>query len=132
MKILQKVDYKMSALLTMILVIAIGLYCIGGSCALLWLAIFGEWSAIGKTILFVLLLRVDFIVTPLANLFSAKKFAVGRVIYLATLIILWCVFVWWLFLTSANENLLPLIICAYVVAITPLIRVTRINKRPNG
>jgi hypothetical protein len=136
MPISQKIQGGFVATLTAISVPLMILNLFGGIISGIWLAILGEWGKIFRGIFFVVaassiaipiaLIPSLIFTAPMAMAMNRGKkvleilFASLSFLYKNALITIWCIWVMWFFVRSANESsLIPLLIWSYGVATDP-------------
>jgi len=107
----------------------------GGIVSGIWLAILGDWHVIIQGVIFLIFssFAISFALMP-SLLFAAPAalaiqkgknvlgiiLSVPALLYTVALITAWCLWVFWLFSSSADgHNLIPLLIWSYGVAISP-------------
>ncbi|WP_454065010.1 hypothetical protein [Candidatus Nitrospira salsa] len=122
-------------LLTLLTVPLTILNVLGGICSVIWLAILGDWGAIGYGLLAIMgsiyvisLACMPLLATGLAGEYFADK---GRIflcyivvalssLYIVMIMTVWCGSVLYFFVARAtSESFIPLLIWSYVVALTP-------------
>jgi len=108
---------------------------LGGIVSGIWLAVLGEWGEIFRGILFFFIsgFAISFALMPSLLFAAPAAMAIERgkrvlgvffgslsVFYTVGLMTVWCLWVLWLFTSSATENsLIPLLVWSYGVALGP-------------
>jgi len=135
MSVSEKLQTGAIATITALTVPIMLLNLLGGIVSGIWLAILGEWGEIFRGILFMVVAGFAISIALMPSLLFAapaamamergKKF-IGAllgslsVLYTVALITVWCIWVMWLFVSSATESsLIPLLVWSYGVALGP-------------
>ncbi|HUU19256.1 MAG TPA: hypothetical protein VMW72_19050 [Sedimentisphaerales bacterium] len=121
---------------------------LGGIISGIWLAILGEWGEIIRGICFIVVsgFLISFALMPgflfagpaLIAMEHGKKilgafFGFLSVLYTAALITIWCIWIMWLFVSSATESsIIPLLIWSYGVALAPWMWLAQKDQQGGG
>lgn len=121
---------------------------LGGIISGLWLAILGEWGEIIRGIIFIMisgfgisivLMPSLLFVGPAAMAIEKGKKLLGMffgflsVLYTVALMTVWCIWIMWLFISSATENsLIPMLIWSYGVALAPWMWLAQKDQQGRG
>jgi len=144
----EKLQYSFIAILTALTVPIMILNILGGVVSGIWLAILGEWGEIIRGIIFIVVsgFAISFALMP-SLLFAGpavmaiekgKKtlgvfFGFLSVLYTVILITVWCVWIMWLFVSSATaDSFIPLLIWSYGVALAPWMWLAQKDQQGGG
>lgn len=121
---------------------------LGGIVSGIWLAILGEWGEVFRGIVFLVISGYVVSIALIPSLLFAapsvmaiekgKKllgmfFGSLSVLYIIGLMTIWCVWIMWLFVSSANESsLIPLLIWSYGVALAPWMWLSQKDQQGGG
>lgn len=135
MPIPEKIQNSFVATFTALTVPIMVLNLLGGIISGIWLAILGEWGEIFRGVLFMVVARFAISIALMPSLLFAAPGAMAiekgkkllgmffgslSVLYTFALMTIWCIWIMWLFVSSANESsLIPLLIWSYGVALAP-------------
>ena len=148
MAIPEKIQTGFVASLTALTVPIMILNLLGGIISGIWLVILGEWGEIVRGIIFMIIssFAISFALMP-GLLFSApaamamekRRKSLGiffgslSVLYTVSLITVWCLWIMWLFVSSATESsLIPLLIWSYGVALAPWMWLAQNDQQDGG
>ncbi len=114
----------------------------------IWLAILGEWNEIFRGVIFMIISSFAIAIALMPSMLFAipgvwamekgKKllsifFTILSVLYTYALIIIWCTWIMWLFVSSATEStLIPLLIWSYGVALAPWMFLNQKDQQGGG
>jgi len=149
MAISEKIQNGFVATLTALTVPIMILNLLGGIISGIWLAILGEWGQIFRGILLMVVSNyaISFVLLPSLLLFATpaaiaiekgKKiwgmfFGYLNVLYTVVLLTVWCIWVMYLFVSSANDSsFIPLLIWSYGVALTPWMWLAQKDQQAGG
>jgi hypothetical protein len=121
---------------------------LGGIISGIWLAILGEWSEIFRGILFMVVSGFVISIALMPSLLFAAPAALAlqkgkkllgiffgsfSVVYTFGLMTIWCIWIMWLFASSANDRaLIPLLIWSYGVALAPWMWLAQKDQQGGG
>jgi len=121
---------------------------LGGIISGIWLAILGEWGEIIRGILFMVVAGFAISIALMPSLLFAGPAAIAiekgkkllgmflgslSVLYTIALMTIWCIWIMWLFVSSANESsLIPLLIWSYGVALAPWMWLAQKDQQGGG
>ncbi len=121
---------------------------LGGIGSGIWLALLGQWWAVGYgiTAIFLSHFFLSFIMMPglIFGAPAAMLIQKGRLIlafplvllsqlYIYTVIVIWCLIIFFFFMSKANPNsFFPLLIWSYGVALGPLVYLAQQDRRGGG
>ena len=144
----KKLQKDFIAILTSLIFSSMNLNIFVGIISGLWLAILGEWAEVIKGIF---LAVVSFFLIPFAlmpGFLLAVPAAIAKehgkkilgiflaffnVFYLYALITVWCIWIMWLFISSATESsIIPILIWSYGVALAPWVLHARGDHQLSG
>jgi hypothetical protein len=148
MAIPEKLQTGFVASLTALTVPIMILNLLGGIISGIWLATLGEWGEIIRGIIFIIVssFAISFALMP-GLLFSAPAamamekgrkflgifFGSLSVLYTVSIITVWCLWIMWLFVSSATESsLIPLLIWSYGVALDPWMWLAQKDQQGGG
>ncbi|MGI6348252.1 MAG: hypothetical protein ACOXZ1_03630 [Patescibacteria group bacterium] len=148
MSVSEKLQTGAVATITALTVPIMLLNLLGGIVSGIWLAILGEWGEIFRGILFMVVAGFAISIALMPSLLFAapaamamergKKF-IGAllgslsVLYTVALITVWCIWVMWLFVSSATESsLIPLLVWSYGVALGPWMWLAQKDQQGGG
>jgi len=148
MSVSEKLQTGAIATITALTVPIMLLNLLGGIVSGIWLAILGEWGEIFRGILFMVVAGFAISIALMPSLLFAapaamamergKKF-IGAllgslsVLYTVALITVWCIWVMWLFVSSATESsLIPLLVWSYGVALGPWMWLAQKDQQGGG
>jgi len=148
MSISEKLQTGAVATITVLTVPIMLLNLLGGIVSGVWLAILGEWGEIVRGIIFfvvagfaisIALMPSLLFAAPAAMAMERGKKLIGAllgslsVLYTVVLITIWCIWVMWLFVSSANESsLIPLLVWSYGVALGPWMWLAQKDQQGGG
>ncbi|MCD6337046.1 MAG: hypothetical protein J7M01_02290 [Candidatus Marinimicrobia bacterium] len=148
MSISEKLQTGFLATLTALTVPIALLNLLGGIVSGIWLAILGEWGEIVRGIIFLVIsgFAISFALMPGLLFAGPAAMAMERgkkilgvffgslsVLYTVALITVWCIWVFWLFVSSATESsLIPLLIWSYGVALGPWMWLAQKDQQGGG
>lgn len=148
MAISQKLQTGFLATLTTLTVPIVLLNILGGVISGIWLAFLGEWGQIIRGIIFIIVsgFAISFALMPSLIFAGPATLAMERgkkiigiflsslaVFYTVSLITIWCIWIMWLFVRSANESsLIPLLIWSYGVALAPWMWLAQKDQQAGG
>ncbi len=148
MAVSEKLQASFLGTLTVLSVPIMLLNLLGGIVSGIWLAFLGEWGEIGRGLFFMIFAGffIGFALMP-GLLFAAPAamamekgrkilgmfFGSLSVLYTVIFITIWCLWVMWLFMSSAtNESLIPMLIWSYGVALAPLMWLAQKDQEGGG
>ncbi len=148
MSISEKLQTSALATITALTVPVILLNLLGGIVSGTWLAILGEWGEIIRGIIFFVAsgFAVSFALMPSLLFAGPAAIAMERgkkilgalfgslsILYTVALITVWCIWVMWLFVSSAAESsLIPLLFWSYGVALGPWMWLAQKDQQGGG
>lgn len=148
MAVSEKIQTSFVSVLTILSLLVMILNMLGGVVSGIWLAILGEWGEIFRGILFLVISSfiISFALMPGLLLAGPAMMAIERgkkilglffgslsVFYTVALIVAWCIWVLWLFVSSATESsLIPLLIWSYGVALGPWMWLAQKDQQGGG
>ena len=148
MAISEKLQTGFVASLTALSVPIMLLNLLGGIVSGIWLAILGEWNEIFRGILFMVVSGFAISIALMPSLLFAAPAAMAiqkgkkllgiffgslSVLYTFVLMTIWCVWIMWLFGSSANDrSLIPLLIWSYGVALAPWMWLAQKDQQGGG
>jgi len=148
MAISEKLQSSFLATLTGLMVPIMILNILGGIISGIWLAILGEWGEIIRGIIFMVVsgFAISFALMPSLLFAGPAAIAIEKgkkilgiffgslsVLYTVALITVWCIWIMWLFVSSATENsLIPLLIWSYGVALAPWMWLAQKDQEGGG
>ena len=148
MTISEKFQTGFVASLTTLSVPIMFLNLLGGIISGIWLVILGEWSEIFRGILFMVVSGFVISIALMPSLLFAAPAALAiqkgkkllgmffgslSVVYTFGLMTIWCIWIMWLFASSANdEALIPLLIWSYGVALAPWMWLAQKDQQGGG
>jgi len=148
MAISEKMQTGFVATLTALSVPIMILNLLGGIISGIWLAILGEWGEIFRGILFMVVSSFAISIALMPSLLFAAPAAMAiekgkkllgmffgslSILYTIVLITVWCVWIMWLFVSSATDSsLIPLLIWSYGVALAPWMFLAQKDQQGGG
>lgn len=148
MAISEKMQNGFIATLTALTVPIMILNLLGGIISGIWLAILGEWGEIFRGVLFMVISGFAISIALMPSLLFAAHAAMAiekgkklfgmffgslSVLYTIGLMTVWCIWIMWLFVSSANDiSLIPLLIWSYGVALAPWIWLAQKDQQGGG
>jgi|AntAceMinimDraft_17_1070374.scaffolds.fasta_scaffold17917_4 hypothetical protein len=131
----EKIQTGFMTMLTALTVPIMILNLLGGVISGIWLAVLGEWGEIFRGFLFMVISGFAISIALMPSLLFAAPAAMAiekgkkllgmffgslSVLYTIGLITVWCIWIMWLFVSSASDSsLIPLLIWSYGVALAP-------------
>ncbi len=148
MAISEKIQNSFVATFTALTVPIMILNLLGGIISGIWLAILGEWGEIFRGILFMVVAGFAISIALMPSLLFAAPAAMAiekgkkllgmflgslSVLYTVALMTIWCIWIMWLFVSSATESsLIPLLIWSYGVALAPWMWLAQKDQQGSG
>lgn len=148
MKLSEKLQMGLVTALSTIAVPIMILNLLGGIISGIWLVILGEWDEIIRGIIFIVVsgFVISFALMPGLLFAGPAAMAMERgkkilgvflgsfsILYTVALISIWCIWIMWLFVSSAPESsLIPLLIWSYGVALAPWMWLAQEDQRGGG
>ena len=148
MAISEKMQTGFIATFTALTVPIMILNLLGGIIAGIWLAILGEWGEIFRGILFMVVSGFAISIALMPSLLFAAPAAMAiekgkkllgmffgslSVLYTVALMTVWCIWIMWLFVSSATDSsLIPLLIWSYGVALAPWMWLAQKDQQGGG
>lgn len=148
MAISEKMQTGFVATLTALTVPIMILNLLGGIISGIWLAILGEWGEIFRGILFMVVSGFAISIALMPSLLFAAPAAMAiekgkkllgmffgslSVLYTIALMTIWCIWIMWLFVSSATDSsLIPLLIWSYGVALAPWMWLAQKDQQGGG
>jgi len=148
MSISEKLQTGAVATITVLTVPIMLLNLLGGIGSGIWLAILGEWGEIIRGIIFFVVAGFAISIALMPSLLFAAPAAMAvergkkllgallgslSVLYTVALITIWCIWVMWLFVSSATESsLIPLLVWSYGVALGPWMWLAQKDQQGGG
>jgi len=144
----EKLQSSLENTLTVLVIPIMILNILGGIVSGIWLAILGEWGEIIQGIIFMVIsvFTISFALIPgllfagpaIIAIEKGKKF-VGmffgflNLLYTVILITVWCIWIMWLFVSSASESsFIPLLIWSYGIAFAPWMYMAQKEQQGDG
>jgi len=148
MAISEKIQNSFVATFTALTVPIMILNLLGGIISGIWLAILGEGREIFRGILFMVVAGFAISIALMPSLLFAAPAAMAiekgkkllgmffgslSVLYTVALMTIWCIWIMWLFVSSATESsLIPLLIWSYGVALAPWMWLAQKDQQGGG
>lgn len=148
MAISEKIQNSFVATFTALTIPIMILNLLGGIISGIWLAILGEWGEIFRGIIFMVVAGFAISIVLMPSLLFAAPAAMAiekgkkllgmflgslSVLYTIGLMTVWCVWIMWLFVSSANDSsLIPLLIWSYGVALAPWMWLAQKDQQGGG
>ena len=148
MAISEKMQNGFVTTLTALTVPIMFLNLLGGIISGIWLAILGEWGEIFRGVLFMVISGFAISIALMPSLLFAAPAAMAiekgkkllgmffgslSVLYTIGLMTVWCIWIMWLFVSSANDSsLIPLLIWSYGVALAPWMWLAQKDQQGGG
>ncbi len=144
----EKLQTGFVATLTALTIPIMILNLLGGIISGIWLVILGEWGEIVRGIIFIVVsgFAISFALMPSLLFAGPAAMAIERgkkilgiflgslsVLYTVALISVWCIWIMWLFVSSATDSsLIPLLIWSYGVALAPWMWLAQKDQQGGG